>query len=83
MIWNNRYCFTKIIPTAQRRERRDFATKITKIVDEQKMMNNKSVSAIKIYRLLIGSNAIMNKNVEVLIGIIWNVQGFRTKIYKI
>lgn len=83
MTWNNKYCFTKIIHIAQRRERRDFATKITKIVDEQKMMNNKSVFAIKIYRPRIGFNATMNKNVEALIGIIWNVQGFRTKTYKI
>lgn len=83
MTWNNKYCFTKITPIGQRREKRDFATKTTKIVGEQKTMNNKSVYAIKIYQRRIGFNATTNKNVGALIGIIWNVQGFRTKTYKI
>lgn len=83
MTWNSRYCFTKIIPIDPRRESRDFAIKITKIVGEHKTMNNKSVYAIKRRQARIGYNATMNKSAEALIGTICNVRVFKTKILKI
>lgn len=83
MIFNSKFYFTKIILIDLNKEKRDFVMKITRTVEGHRMMRNKNVYVIRLSQLQIGFNAIMSRNVEVQIGIICNVPGFKIKILKI
>ncbi len=52
-------------------------------MEGQRIRKNGNAFAIKSYRGLSGFNAATKKNVEDLIGIIYNAQGLKQKILKI
>lgn len=70
MILSNKFYSIKIILIVLNKEKRGFVMRITRIVEEHKMMNSKNVYAIRIFLGQIGFNVIINKNVEAQIGII-------------
>jgi hypothetical protein len=80
MIYNNKQNYKKIHHIVQNKVNKEIVMIIIKIEIELIMMNNKNVSVLKIYLVHNGFNVVINKNVEVLIGIIYNVQGWNKKI---